>query len=147
VRPSEHGLRTGEHGLPLIGSGDWNDGMNRVGIKGRGESVWLGFFLYEVLRSSPSWHASAATRHSPRAAWSKAKRLRENLEQHGWDGAWYRRAYFDDGTPLGSADNSPNAGSTRSPRAGRCCPGAGEPERARRPWRRWMNTWCAATPA
>ena len=105
VRAIRRGLGFGEHGLPLIGSGDWNDGMNRVGIQGKGESVWLGFFLYEVLRQ----FAALAHRHSDPAfaefCTAEGTRLRENLEQHGWDGAWYRRAYFDDGTPLGSADN------------------------------------------
>ncbi len=106
VRAIRHGLRFGEHGLPLMGSGDWNDGMNRVGIQGKGESVWLGFFLYEVLRQ----FGALARRHDDPAfadfCAAEGLRLRENLEAHGWDGAWYRRAYFDDGTPLGSVDNS-----------------------------------------
>jgi len=105
VRAIRHGLQFGEHGLPLIGSGDWNDGMNRVGIHGKGESVWLGFFLNEVLRQ----FGALARRHGDPAfaevCAAEGLRLRESLEQHGWDGAWYRRAYFDDGTPLGSADN------------------------------------------
>jgi cellobiose phosphorylase len=103
VRAIRHGLRMGEHGLPLIGSGDWNDGMNLVGIKGRGESVWLGFFLHEVLTqfaelARPRGDASMVERCEV-----EAERLRQNLAQHGWDGGWYRRAYFDDGTPLGSS--------------------------------------------
>jgi cellobiose phosphorylase len=96
----------GSHGLPLIGSGDWNDGMNRVGIQGKGESVWLGFFLCEVLRQ---FGALARLRDDTAFAELCAvegRRLVENLEQHAWDGAWYRRAWFDDGTPLGSAGNS-----------------------------------------
>ena len=105
-RAIRHGLRYGAHGLPLIGSGDWNDGMNRVGIHGKGESVWLGFFLYEVLRR----FGALARQHGDDAfaelCTSEGARLGESLEQHGWDGAWYRRAYFDDGTPLGSADNT-----------------------------------------
>ena len=105
VRAIRHGQRFGERGLPLIGCGDWNDGMNRVGIGGKGESVWLGFFLHEVLRQ----FAVLARRHDdPEFAefcLGEAARLRENLELHAWDGAWYRRAWFDDGTPLGSADN------------------------------------------
>ncbi len=106
VRAIEHGLRFGAHGLPLMGSGDWNDGMNLVGIKGAGESVWLGFFLCEVLRQF------AAVAHmkgdSPFAERCEARgaELRGNLEKHGWDGKWYRRAYFDDGSPLGSASNA-----------------------------------------
>ncbi len=100
-----HGLAFGAHGLPLIGSGDWNDGMNRVGVHGKGESVWLGFFLYEVLRQ---FEALARLHGDPEFAVrcaAEGARLRENLELHGWDGGWYRRAWFDDGTPLGSAAN------------------------------------------
>jgi cyclic beta-1,2-glucan synthetase len=106
VRAIRHGLVYGSHGLPLIGSGDWNDGMNRVGIQGKGESVWLGFFLYEVLRR----FGTLAHRRDDAAfaalCAEEGARLGGNLERHGWDGAWYRRAYFDDGTPLGSADNA-----------------------------------------
>jgi cellobiose phosphorylase len=100
------GLRFGEHGLPLMGSGDWNDGMNLVGQHGKGESVWLGFFLYEVLKQ---FSAVARLRTDSRFAelcGSEAVQLRESIEQHGWDGEWYRRAYFDDGSPLGSAMNT-----------------------------------------
>jgi cellobiose phosphorylase len=105
VRALEHGLNMGAHGLPLMGGGDWNDGMNRVGEQGRGESVWLGFFLYHVLlQFAPLARAHGDPAFAQRCA-SHAAVLRENLEQHGWDGAWYRRAYFDDGTPLGSASN------------------------------------------
>ena len=106
VRAIRHGLRFGGHGLPLIGSGDWNDGMSLIGINGKGESVWLGFFLYEVLRQ----FASVASAHNDPAfaelCLMEGIQLRRNIEQHGWDGAWYRRAYFDDGTPLGSVDNA-----------------------------------------
>ena len=98
-----HGLRFGDHGLPLMGSGDWNDGMNLVGHDGRGESVWLGFFLCEVLAR----FAVLARRHADAAGAARfdgeREQLKARLEAHGWDGAWYRRAYFDDGTPLGSA--------------------------------------------
>ncbi len=105
TRAIEHGLRFGEHGLPLIGSGDWNDGMDRVGAKGKGESVWLAFFLYQVLQ-----HFADLARRRDNAGYadhctSQAAKLRQNIELHGWDGQWYRRAYFDDGTPLGSASN------------------------------------------
>jgi cellobiose phosphorylase len=106
VRAIRHGLQFGVHGLPLIGSGDWNDGMNRVGILGKGESVWLGFFLCEVLRK----FSALAGRHGDTSfaelCVDEGARLRQNIEQHGWDGEWYRRAYFDDGTPLGSAENA-----------------------------------------
>jgi cellobiose phosphorylase len=105
VRAIEHGLRFGEHGLPLMGSGDWNDGMNLVGADGKGESVWLAFFLYYVLqrfadlaeRRGDSAFAARCVRH--------AVTLQRNIERHGWDGDWYRRAFFDDGSPLGSAAN------------------------------------------
>ena len=99
------GLKKGIHGLPLIGSGDWNDGMNLIGERGKGESVWLGFFLYEVLTQ----FAELANRHGDakfsERCQSEAVTLRKNIEQDAWDGEWYRRAYFDDGSPLGSATN------------------------------------------
>ncbi len=106
VRAIMHGLRFGVHGLPLIGSCDWNDGMDKVGAEGKGESVWLGFFLYEVLQR----FAEVATLHGDHAfatrCQAEALQLAHNIEEHGWDGQWYRRAYFDDGTPLGSALNA-----------------------------------------
>jgi cyclic beta-1,2-glucan synthetase len=97
------GLRFGEHGLPLMGSGDWNDGMNLVGIHGKGESVWLGFFLYYVLNTFAELAILRGDASFAEHCRSEAARLRENIEKHGWDGEWYRRAYFDDGTPLGSS--------------------------------------------
>jgi cyclic beta-1,2-glucan synthetase len=106
VRAIVHGLRFGAHGLPLMGSGDWNDGMNRVGIKGTGESVWLGFFLCAVLEQfAKVAQGRGDSSFAERCAGERIK-LRHNLEQHGWDGGWYRRAYFDDGSPLGSASNA-----------------------------------------
>lgn len=98
-----HGLRFGDKGLPLMGSGDWNDGMNTVGIEGKGESVWLGFFLYKVLQE---FSGIADLHNDPAFAircTDEAEKLRINLAKHGWDGAWYRRAWFDDGSPLGSS--------------------------------------------
>nr|WP_165782425.1 glucoamylase family protein [Lysobacter silvestris] len=95
----------GARGLPLIGSGDWNDGMNRVGEGGRGESVWLGFFLYDTL---VRYSEVALARNDPSFATfctESAGALRANLEAHAWDGEWYRRAWFDDGAPLGSIDS------------------------------------------
>ncbi|MHB1398182.1 MAG: GH36-type glycosyl hydrolase domain-containing protein [Trichloromonadaceae bacterium] len=105
VRSIKHGLRFGDHQLPLMGCGDWNDGMNLVGRDGKGESVWLGWFLYENLRLF-----AVLARGRKEAAFAdlcteQAARLRSNIETHAWDGAWYRRAWFDDGTPLGSAVN------------------------------------------
>lgn len=101
----EHGLRFGERGIPLMGSGDWNDGMNLVGIHGKGESVWLGFLLYKVLLS----FAEIATFKQDHAfavrCQEQAAELRVNIEQHAWDGDWYRRAWFDDGVALGSVVN------------------------------------------
>lgn len=95
-------LALGAHGLPLIGTGDWNDGMNRVGEHGRGESVWLGWFLHTTLTAFAPW--AAARNETARAArWTAhAAALRESLEREAWDGNWYRRGYFDDGTPFGS---------------------------------------------
>ena len=105
VRALEHGLKLGPHGLPLMGTGDWNDGMNQVGAEGRGESVWNGWFMLTTLRE----FARLADERSDltRADWcrERAESLRGALEEHAWDGGWYRRAYFDDGTPLGSAQN------------------------------------------
>ncbi|OAI40011.1 cyclic beta 1-2 glucan synthetase [Planctomycetaceae bacterium SCGC AG-212-D15] len=105
VRALEHGLRFGAHGLPLMGSGDWNDGMNLVGALGTGESVWLAFFLHDGLTQ----FAEVARRRGDAVTVDKctleAGRLRTSIEEHGWDGEWYRRAYFDDGSPLGSASN------------------------------------------
>jgi cyclic beta-1,2-glucan synthetase len=106
ARAIDRSLAVGAHGLPLMGSGDWNDGMNRVGPKGRGESVWLGWFLFATLEQ---WAPIAAARGERARAerWSAhAVALRKALDAHAWDGDWYRRAYFDDGTPLGSAENS-----------------------------------------
>ncbi|WP_342120568.1 GH36-type glycosyl hydrolase domain-containing protein, partial [Pseudoduganella sp. OTU4001] len=105
VRAIRNGLRFGEHGLPLIGSCDWNDGMDKVGEHGKGESVWLAWFLIEVLQR----FAEVAERRDDEAfateCRSEAKKLAANIEANAWDGEWYRRAYFDDGTPLGSAQN------------------------------------------
>jgi cellobiose phosphorylase len=105
VRAILRGASLGEHGLPLIGSGDWNDGMNLVGEHGRGESVWLGFFLYEVLMRFTEIARLHGDLPFVEHCQREAARLRQNLEQNGWDGEWYRRAYFDDGSPLGSASN------------------------------------------
>jgi cyclic beta-1,2-glucan synthetase len=103
VRAIGRGLRFGVHGLPLIGSGDWNDGMNLVGRQGRGESVWLAFFLHHVLRRFGEQALRRGDEEFARRCREEAERLRGSIEEHAWDGAWYRRAYFDDGTPLGSA--------------------------------------------
>jgi cyclic beta-1,2-glucan synthetase len=102
-RAIDRSLTRGPHGLPLMGTGDWNDGMNRVGREGRGESVWLGFFLYKLLGEFlPLCDIRGdAIRRARYAAYREA--LGSALECSGWDGGWYRRAYYDDGTPLGGA--------------------------------------------
>jgi cyclic beta-1,2-glucan synthetase len=105
ARAVDRSLAVGAHGLPLMGSGDWNDGMNRVGHLGKGESVWVGWFLYTILASfSPLCES-----HKQKARANRYRRhmdqLKKALEHQGWDGDWYRRAYFDDGTPLGSVQN------------------------------------------
>ena len=104
VRAIDKGLTAGAHGLPLIGSGDWNDGMNRVGPAGRGESTWLGFFLHTILNAFvPLCCARRDDGRADRYA-HDARRLAAKLEQ-SWDGEWYRRGYYDDGSPLGSEHN------------------------------------------
>jgi cellobiose phosphorylase len=112
-----------------MGSGDWNDGMNMVGAEGKGESVWLGFFLYDVLmqftevarrRGDPTFAERCA---------AEATHMGRNIEKHGWDGGWYRRAYFDDGSPLGSM-NSPECRIDSIAQSWSVLSGAGSPERA-----------------
>ena len=99
----DQSLAVGVHGIPLFGSGDWNDGMNRVGEAGKGESIWLGWFLYTTLQAFAPL-ADIRADDARAAAWrSHATALAASLERDGWDGNWYRRGYFDDGTPLGSA--------------------------------------------
>ncbi|MEQ8820484.1 MAG: glucoamylase family protein [Sumerlaeia bacterium] len=102
VRAIENGMRYGTHGMPLMGCGDWNDGMNRIGEGGRGESVWLGFFQYAVLRQ----FAELAEQHNDQAFAEKCRAqaaiLQRDLEKNTWDGSWYIRAYFDNGDPVGS---------------------------------------------
>ncbi|MHB1071964.1 MAG: GH36-type glycosyl hydrolase domain-containing protein [Gemmatimonadaceae bacterium] len=103
ARALRRACTTGAHGLPLIGIGDWNDGMSRVGVEGRGESVWLAWFLVATLRAF-AVHADARGDAATAATFrTQADAYAAAVETHGWDGAWYRRAYFDDGTPLGSA--------------------------------------------
>ncbi len=99
------GSTRGPHGLPLMGAGDWNDGMNRVGVEGRGESVWLGWFLYATLRAFADVAEVVKRPDDAQALRRQAQALRAALYQHAWDGGWYLRAFFDDGTPLGSVQN------------------------------------------
>ena len=105
ARALNSSLGVGAHGLPLFGTGDWNDGMNRVGIDGRGESVWLAWFLYAALmRFAPIAEARGANEAA--AAWRKhAFAVQQAIEREAWDGDWYRRGYYDDGTVLGSVSS------------------------------------------
>jgi cyclic beta-1,2-glucan synthetase len=105
ARAIDRSLKVGAHGLPLMGGGDWNDGMNRVGHLGKGESIWVGWFLQSTL-------AGFVPLCDQRKEEARARRYRQHMEQlkgaleeNGWDGDWYRRAYFDDGSPLGSVQN------------------------------------------
>lgn len=95
----------GRHNLPLMGAGDWNDGMNRVGIEGKGESVWLGWFIYEALTRFAAICQQRGDSERAAEYREQAAAYQEAVEAHAWDGGWYRRAYYDDGTPLGSAEN------------------------------------------
>jgi cyclic beta-1,2-glucan synthetase len=105
ARALDRSLEHGTHGLPLMGTGDWNDGMNRVGEAGLGESIWLGWFLFSTLQDFLPI-AEGRGDHVRVAAWrERAKTVQTALEEHGWDGNWYRRGYYDDGTPLGSASS------------------------------------------
>jgi len=107
VRGLDSSLAIGSHGLPLFGTGDWNDGMNRVGAAGRGESVWLGWFLHAtLLRFAPIAERRGDAAMATAAVWRKhAFALQQAIEREAWDGDWYRRGYFDDGTPLGSVSS------------------------------------------
>jgi cyclic beta-1,2-glucan synthetase len=105
IRALDRSLAVGQHGLPLMGGGDWNDGMNRVGHLGKGESVWVGWFLYTTLKAfAPLCDGRGQQERGDRYR-KHLEKLKKALAEHGWDGDWYRRAYFDDGTPLGSVQN------------------------------------------
>ena len=130
VRAIEHGLRFGDHGLPLMGCGDWNDGMNLVGAHGKGESVWLAFFLVHVLQEfSAVAHLRADAAFAEKCV-AQAAQLKENIENNAWDGGWYRRAYFDSGEPLGSASNL-ECQIDSIPQSWSVLSGAGDPKRTR----------------
>jgi cyclic beta-1,2-glucan synthetase len=106
ARALDRSLKTGVHGLPLMGSGDWNDGMSRVGNGGKGESVWVGWFLYTILESFAPFCDARKEKTTRGNRYRKhLEKLKKALEENAWDGDWYVRAYFDDGTPLGSARN------------------------------------------
>ena len=130
VRAITRGLSFGAHGLPLIGCGDWNDGMNLVGEKGQGESTWLAFFLCQCLKEFSEMARQRGDEVFASRCDDEASRLRENIERHAWDGAWDLRAYFDDGAPLGAAANS-ECQSDSIAQSWAVLSGAGDPERAR----------------
>lgn len=132
ARAIDRSLRVGAHGLPLMGSGDWNDGMNRVGHEGKGESVWVAWFLISILRDFPplcEGREEFAERLEKYRAHGEA--LKAAVESEGWDGDWYRRAYFDDGTPLGSAANA-ECRIDSIAQTWAVLSGAGDPQRAAR---------------
>ncbi len=106
IRSIERSLKFGEHGIPLMGSGDWNDGMSTVGNKGKGESVWLGWFLYTILGDFSKICEKMNDLDVQKKYNDHAKNILNSIEENAWDGKWYKRAYFDDGTPLGSIENS-----------------------------------------
>jgi cyclic beta-1,2-glucan synthetase len=129
VRAIDISLVTGAHGLPLMGTGDWNDGMNLVGAAGKGESVWLGWFLISILR--PFAHLADTRGDSGRAATYRAAAAAiARAVEDAWDGEWYRRAYFDDGTPLGSKANA-ECQIDAIAQSWSVISGAGDPSRAR----------------
>ena len=131
VRSLQRGLSLlGERGLPLMASGDWNDGMNRVGEHGRGESVWLGFFLFDVLTRFSAVARGRGDETFASHCLDAAEQLRQNLEMHAWDGAWYRRAWFDNGAPLGSTE-SDECRIDSIAQSWSVLSGAGDPARAR----------------
>ncbi len=131
LRAIARGATRGPHGLPLIGSGDWNDGMNRLGLAGRGESVWLGWFLCAVLREFAPLCAAAGEPERGAGLAAQAREVAGALEEHAWDGAWYRRAYDDEGRPVGSAA-SEECRTDLIAQAWAVLSGAGDPERCAR---------------
>ncbi len=129
-RAIERGATSGSHGLPLIGTGDWNDGLNRVGAEGKGESVWLAWFLIDVLNDFAGLAEETGRQEDAEDFSQRARRLAERVEEEAWDGAWYKRATFDDGTPLGSARNV-EARIDSLPQSWAWISGAADPERAK----------------
>jgi cyclic beta-1,2-glucan synthetase len=130
LRAIDRSLSLGAHGLPLMGGGDWNDGMNRVGAEGRGESVWLGWFVIATLERVIPWCERRLETARVARYREHVRALQQSLEQSGWDGGWYRRAYFDDGAPLGSAENS-ECRIDSIAQSWSVISGAGDPARAR----------------
>ena len=133
-RAIEKSTTHGPHGLPLIGSGDWNDGLSSVGVEGKGESVWLAWFLVDVWKKFAELCESRGEQRLAREYREEAYRMSASVERTSWDGEWYRRGYFDDGTPLGSKDNK-EACIDSLPQSWAVISGAGDPDRARRAMR------------
>jgi cyclic beta-1,2-glucan synthetase len=131
ARALDISMAVGQHGLPLMHGGDWNDGMNRVGAEGRGESIWLAWFLCATLREFAPIAARRGDHVHARAWAAHADDLQAAVEREAWDGAWYRRAYFDDGSPLGAAGNAECRIDSLA-QSWALISGAGEPARARR---------------
>jgi cyclic beta-1,2-glucan synthetase len=131
ARALDASLQLGAHGLPLMGTGDWNDGLNRVGAQGTGESVWLGWFLHAtLLQFAPL--ASARGESARASNWvAHAAALRDALDVTAWDGAWYRRAFYDDGTPLGAAGDA-ECSIDAIAQSWAVLSGAADPDKARR---------------
>jgi cyclic beta-1,2-glucan synthetase len=129
VRAILKGLSFGSHGLPLMGTGDWNDGMNMVGRKGKGESVWLGFFLYDVLKQFIKIAKLKEDLPFAERCKKEASKLRQNIEKNCWDGKWYLRAWFDDGQLLGSSSN-PECQIDSVSQSWSVLSGAGDPDRS-----------------
>ncbi len=130
TRAIEHGLNFGEHGLPLMGDGDWNDGMNLVGAGGRGESVWLAFFLRTVLMQFAGLARQRGDASFAERCGAESARLQAATEHSAWDDAWYRRGWFDDGSPLGIAANTECRIDSIAQSWSVLC-GSGDPERMR----------------
>ncbi|MDQ3200450.1 MAG: protein ndvB, partial [Verrucomicrobiota bacterium] len=130
-RAIAHATTAGRHGLPLIGAGDWNDGLNRVGLGGQGESVWLAWFQICVLNDFAELLTLRDLPNEAQTCRDRAVELAKTIEAEGWDGAWYRRGYFDDGTPLGSSENL-EAKIDSLPQTWAAISGAGQPERVER---------------
>ena len=128
-RAVSRGLTVGPHGLPLMGTGDWNDGMNLVGAAGKGESVWLGWFLCDVLQGMAELSRLLGRPELGQTYQEERNALIQRIEQAAWDGEWYLRGTFDDGTPLGSAANT-EARIDSLPQSWAWLSGAADPERA-----------------
>jgi cellobiose phosphorylase len=128
-RAIDKGTTHGPHGLPLIGTGDWNDGMNRVGAEGKGESVWLAWFLVDVWQRFSSLCDRRGEQELANQYRARARSMSATIEETGWDGEWYRRGYFDDGTPLGSRQNE-EARIDSLPQSWSVISGAGDANRA-----------------